>query len=429
MAKVPPPPVLRGSTYYLYRRVPARYRKIDARLHVDQSLHTDSFLDASAKAMEVWNQLLAAWEAKLAGSSGDAEARFAAAQELAQRRGFRYLPAATVATLPYDDLMSRLHNALGDVPGKLDVLEAEAILGGAAEPQITISRALELYWSMAKDKTLTKSQDQLRRWQNPRKKAIRNLIDVIGDKPLRDITGDDMLAFREWWMERLETEDLTANSANKDLVHLGEVLKLVNRMKRLGLVLPLSDLSFKQGEAKTRPPFSPDWIRDVLLRPGAFNGLNEEARAIFLVMVNTGARPSEIAALTAKTILLEMAVPHISIEPEGRQLKTERSKRKIPLVGCSLEAIRPFPNGFPRYLASSASLSATVNKYLRENDMMETPEHSMYSLRHAFEDRMLASGFDERIRRDLFGHRLNREKYGAGATLAHMHQLLQAIAF
>lgn len=428
MAKFPSP-ILRGSTYYLYRRVPARYTKIDARRHVDQSLHTDSLSDATAKAMEIWNQLIAAWEAKLAGNSGDAETRFAAAQELAQRRGFRYLPASTIATLPYDDLMKRLHKALGDKLGKVDVLEAEAILGGAAEPPITISRALELYWSMAKDKTLSKSQDQLRRWQNPRKKAICNLIGVIGDKSLRDITGDDMLSFRDWWMERLEVEGLTPNSANKDLIHLGAVLKEVNRKKRLGLVLPLSDLSFTQGEANKPPPFGSDWIRDVLLRKGALNGMNDEARAITMVMVNTGARPSEIAALSGNTIHLEATVPHISIEPEGRQLKTQRSKRKIPLTGCSLDAILPFPDGFQRYQTSSASLSATVNKYLRENNLMETPKHTMYSLRHAFEDRMLAGGFDDRIRRDLLGHRLTREVYGAGATLEHMHRLLQAIAF
>lgn len=379
--------------------------------------------------MEVWNQLVAAWEAKLAGNTGDAEARFAAAQDLAQRRGFRYLPAATIATLPYDDLMKRLQKALGDKPGKIDVMEAEALLGGAAEPPITISRALELYWPMSKDKTLSKSRDQLRRWQNPRKKAIRNLIEVIGDKPMRDITGDDMLAFREWWMDRLEEEGLTPGSANKDLIHLGEVLKEVNRKKRLGLVLPLSDLSFKQGERKRRPPFSSDWIKEVLLGARALDGMNDQARAITLVMVNTGARPSEIAALSKNTIHLEASVPHISIEPEGRQLKSKRSRRKIPLTGCSLEAIRPFLDGFPRYRASSASLSATVNKYLRENNLMQTPEHTMYSLRHAFEDRMLAGGFDERIRRDLFGHRLNREEYGDGATLDHMHRLLQAIAF
>lgn len=423
-----PTPVRRGSVFYLYRRVPARYRQIEQRQFIDQSLHTDSESEATAKAIEVWNQLVAAWEAKLAGNTGDAEARFEAARELADRRGFRYLPAAAVAALPYDELMKRVEKALDGEPGQVDVLEAEALLGGAAEPPITVSRALELYWSLAKDKTLTKSPDQLRRWQNPRKKAVRNFISVVADKPLRDITGDDMLAFREWWMDRLEEEDLTPNSANKDLVHLGEIFKTVNRMKRLDLVLPLSDLSLKQGEKKKRPAFSTEWIRDVLLQPDALASLNEEARAILLVMINTGARPSEIAALSETTIRLTCSVPHISIEAEGRQLKTQRSKRKIPLVGRSLEAIASFPNGFSRYRQSSATLSATVNKYMREHGLMETPDHTMYSLRHAFEDRMLAGGFDERIRRDLFGHRLNREEYGDGASLQHMHDLLQTIA-
>jgi hypothetical protein len=70
-------------------------------------------------------------------------------------------------------------------------------------------------------------------------KSVNNFIAVVGDKAIKDITGDDMLDFRNWWMERLEEEDLTPNSANKDLFHLGDVLKTVNRMKRLGLVLPL----------------------------------------------------------------------------------------------------------------------------------------------------------------------------------------------
>ncbi|QYZ68837.1 hypothetical protein JO391_13830 [Neotabrizicola shimadae] len=58
-------------------------------------------------------------------------------------------------------------------------------------------------------------------------KAIRNFIEVIGDKPIAEITRDDMLDFRQWWSERLETEELTPNSANKDLVHLGKVLRRV----------------------------------------------------------------------------------------------------------------------------------------------------------------------------------------------------------
>lgn len=48
-----------------------------------------------------------------------------------------------------------------------DFREAAALLGGASEPEIGISR----------------SADQLRRWRNPLSKAIKNLIAVIGDEP------------------------------------------------------------------------------------------------------------------------------------------------------------------------------------------------------------------------------------------------------
>lgn len=131
--------------------------------------------------------------------------------------------------------------------------------------------------------------------------------------------------------------------------------------------------------------------------------------------------------LTEAQIKLDAAVPHIKIEGVGRQLKTPHSERIIPLVGVSLEAFKQFPNGFPRY-ADNPGLSATVNKFLRENGLLEGDGHSMYSLRHSFEDRLLAAGVDERIRRDLMGHSLNRERYGSGASLTQMQEIIKKIA-
>lgn len=225
----------------------------------------------------------------------------------------------------------------------------------------------------------------------------------------------------------MEVKGLTPNSANKDLIHLSNIFKTVNKMKRLGLDLPLSDLSFKEGESRQRPPFSTDWIRNNLLANKALDGLNTDARCIVLGMINTGYRPSEGANLLPEQIRLEGEVPHISIEPIDRQLKSAYARRIIPLAGVSLDAFRQCPNGFPRY-RDNPSLSDTVNKFLRKNGLMETEQHSLYSLRHAFEDRMLAAGVDDRIRRDLFGHRLNRERYGKGATLKHLHKVVQSIA-
>ncbi|PQA89665.1 DUF6538 domain-containing protein [Hyphococcus luteus] len=419
--------IMREGTYYLKRRVPRRYEGVESRNTIWMSLHTDSESIARGKADRAWAHLTEAWEARLAGDSSEARERYSAALELARLRGFHYLDRNEIALLPIEQLMERVE-AIQNDGGNSDSIEATALLGVAEKPKITVEGALEDYWTLARERTLGKSEDQLRRWKNPRIKAVRNFVAVCGDKPIDEVTRDDMLDFRQHWLERIEANEVTANTANKDLTHLGDILKTVNNMRRLGIDLPLGELSFRQGEKRTRPPFSTDWIRTRLLAPAALDGMNDEARALFLGMVNTGYRPSEGAALTEATIRLDHNVPHIAIEPDGRQLKTQYSRRVIPLTGVSLEAFRAFPKGFPRY-RNSSSLSGTVNKFLRENGLLETPEHSFYSLRHAFEDRMIAEGIDDRVRRDLFGHRLDRERYGKGASLEHLQKLVSRLAF
>ncbi|WP_106353499.1 DUF6538 domain-containing protein [Yoonia maritima] len=376
---------LRGKKYQLYRRVPTRYQVVEPRTQINLSLHTDSKSIATDKANTIWAQLIEGWEARLAGDTSDADKRLEAAKELAAVRGFRYLDVGRVAALPLEEVLRRVE-AVPSHNGIPDRHEATATLGGAPGAKITVSGALEIYWKLTTDKVLGKSPDQLRRWKNPRIKAIKNFISVIGDVVINDISADNMLDFREWWMHRIQNDGLTANAANKDLVHLSGILKTVNTMKRLNLVLPLSDLSFKQSEAGKRPPFSKEWIKEKLLAPDAMSGLNREAHAIVLAMINTGARPSELAALTPECIKLEADVPHISIEAVGRHLKSRNAKRVIPLLGVSLDALREFPLGFPRYRGSSASLSATVNKFLRDNTLMETEKHTLYGLHHSFED-------------------------------------------
>ncbi|MCE8439825.1 DUF6538 domain-containing protein [Rhodovulum sulfidophilum] len=420
--------ILRGATWSLRKRVPARYGEVEPRKEIWLSLHTDSKAEAEAKAPAIWRAQVEAWEAHLAGASEDAEKRFQAALDLAGKRGFSWLPLKEVTHLPRNDLLKRIE-AIPAHDKHPNRQEAAAILGAVPVPEISVSRALELYWNFTRDRVAGKSPDQLRRWRNPRIKAAKNFITLIGDKPISAISGDDMLAFRGWWLDRIDDEGLSANSANKDLIHLGDILKTVNKKKRLGLVLPLSDLSLKEGKARPRLPFSSTWIRDRLLAPGALDGLNDQARAIFLLMINTGARPSELAALSAQTIHLDANTPFIEIMGEGRQLKSVNAERKIPLLGVSLEALRAFPGGFDRYRTNSASLSATVNKFLKQNDLKETGGHTMYGLRHAFEDRMLEARIDERIRRDLMGHALDRVRYGQGGSLADVADRLAPISF
>ena len=415
----------RGSSLYLKRHVPKRFARVEPRREVWVALHTDSETIAQEKAARVWTEMIEAWEAQLAGDSAAASRRFDAARAAADVRGYRFLSSGDVAKLPIAEFLDRLEQS-HDRQGRVVPHLADALIGGVAPPALNVSGALKEYWAIADDRTLGKSEDQVRRWKNPRKKAVKNFIDVVGDVELAKLTPDHMLDFRAWWLERIRA-GVTPNSANKDIIHLSDILRTVNRMKRLGLSLPLEGMTFKQGVKNQRKAFSEKWIREQLLRPGAMAGLNTEARCIVLGMVNTGYRPSEGAALLPQHIILDVEYPHIKIEAVGRVLKSQYAERTIPLAGISLEALRECRDGFPRY-RDNAGLSDTVNKFLRENKLLESEEHTLYGLRHSFEDRLLDRDTDDRIRRDLMGHALDRQRYGEGASLEKLSGIVQAIA-
>jgi integrase len=103
---------------------------------------------------------------------------------------------------------------------------------------------------------------------------------------------------------------------------------------------PFNRLSFAEKFKKSRPPFPLDWVKTKILRPGALAAMNDEARAIVLTLIETGARPSEICNLTEPFIKLDTHVPHILIEPrldpdDPREIKTATSVRTVPLRHCS----------------------------------------------------------------------------------------------
>ena len=77
------------------------------------------------------------------------------------------------------------------------------------------------------------------------------------------------------------------------------------------------------------------------------------------------------------------------------------------------------PQGFTDYRDRSDSLSGTLSKYLHENNLMPSDQHTVYSLRHSFQDRLLAANAPDRVQADLMGYKFQRPAYVEGATLAH----------
>jgi integrase len=87
------------------------------------------------------------------------------------------------------------------------------------------------------------------------------------------------------------------------------------------------------------------------------------------------------------------------------------------------------PHGFPRYRDKYSSLSATLNKFLTEDKLRPTREHTVYSLRHSFKDRLVAAEAEDSLVDSLMGHRTYKPKYGSGPSLELKLKFLSLIAF
>lgn len=418
----------RGRWWYYFKRVPRRFEALESRASpIRISLKTDSETEARRRAAVVEARLFAQWEALEAGVSGDDADRFAAAVRVAASRGFPYKTAAELAAGPIDDLVRRLE-ALVSGATLAPPVEADALLGDVARPVFRLSDVVAAFEQDQAAELRAKSPDQVQRWRNPKAKAVANFVAVVGDKPLPDLTRDDARRFRDWWRERLAEKDQRGNTANKDINALSRMIGRLSELHELGVPDIFARLRFKEKDTGTRPPFSTKWIRDRLLAPGALDGLNGEARDALLVMVETGLRPGEIVNLLPGAIRLGDKVPHVVVEPDGREVKSAAAARAVPLVGVALDAARRNPDGFPRYRDKGASWSAAVNAFLRENALLESPDHVAYSLRHSFQDRLIAAEVPERVQAELMGHEIDRPRYGAGATLDHKRRWLLKVA-
>jgi integrase len=227
------------------------------------------------------------------------------------------------------------------------------------------------------------------------------------------------------------SKPLSGNSANRDVGNMRRLFQAYyQRIGEEGRDNPFRNLSFRDPKALKQdvPPFPAHWIRDRLLAPGAFDGLNREAALLFLALIETGCRPSELCNITADQIHLDGAVPFIEIRFRAdRAIKTDSSVRQIPLVGVSLAAFMKAPDGFPRYRDKETNFSAIGMRHLRRAGLLPSEHHRIYSLRHAFETRMKEAGLDYELRCLLMGHALSRPDYGDGGSLSWRQSQLKKI--
>ena len=165
--------------------------------------------------------------------------------------------------------------------------------------------------------------------------------------------------------------------------------------------------------------------------------LGDERRLVIALISDTGMRLSEALGLVWSDVELDDEYPHINlVEHPWRQLKTSGSKRLVPLVGASLEAIKIMHRQgvssqflFPSYTnetkSNGNSASAALNKWIKQY----TEQGVIHSFRHSFRDRLREAEVDLELTDQLGGWASASigQSYGSGHTLKQKYDAMQRI--
>ncbi|HEV7344129.1 MAG TPA: DUF6538 domain-containing protein [Devosia sp.] len=421
-----------SEIYFYVRRVPRHMADLDGRKVIRESLGTRSENEAATLSAQIDKDVEAYWAALLAGHNPtDSRARYEAAIALARSLGFVYRSAADIVKMGPAETMKRL-KFLEDKVAKPKIVEA--VMGTAPGSVLTLHTLVSTYLEKNKVDLIGKSPAQYRKHKEQREGSVAVAVRVIGDKQLADITNYDTMMYRQHWADRVAAGEVTRESANRSMSDVKGMLTVIDDAYKTEFGKPWEGLRIrgkkKVRDKRRRHPYPLDFVQNRLLAPGALDGMNEDARYSTYGMVETGMGPSEICNLRPEDIVLDHPIPHVRVaERDDREQKTVYRIREVPLVGVSLWAFQQRPQGFIRYRDRGTALSAVINKYLKENGLKPSPQHSVYSLRHTFQDRLVAAGAVDRLQVDLMGHELGRQEYGAGATLEQKRAILQSIKF
>ena len=423
----------RNGTWHFVRRVPAEFSAVDRRGIVRHSTRVKIADDRTGRraariALTLNEELERFWRSLASGQASADSNSYDDARRRARVLGFDFVENSQLIMQPIEKLMERLEVLMmGGIANDAGV--RMGVLGTAKKPSFRLSQLFEEYEASTKDEVKDLSPDQLRIWRNGRIRAVEQFVRVIGDKPITEITDNDGMDYVDWWRERVVNDELAAKSANKDIGQISRMLKEMSIRRRLGLPDIFKGLRLKGETEKSRLPYEPTFIQSRFLMGDALATLNDDARFVLYVMIETGLRPSEIVNLQDDTIILGAKIPHVLIKADGRRLKTGDAEREVPLVGVALEALKLRPKGFPVYRDRSSALSATINKYLNENGLRPTKDYTLYSLRHSFKDRLVAVEAPDSLIDNLMGHKTYKPKYGKGPSLELKLKFLDMIAF
>jgi integrase len=275
----------------------------------------------------------------------------------------------------------------------------------------------------------------LKRFQAPVQQAYSKAVSVFGNLPLGSIGRTEANNLRD----HMITEGAKKNTIKRRLGTLRTVFQHAIDEHALSLANPFDRIQLrkKNDDADKRESFTHEELVDIAR---ACRELNDDRRHIIAMLLETGARLSEILGLRVQDLHLDAEIPYFDIvsdEKAGRTVKTQFSERRVPLVGLALwaakEAKSSIKSGwlFPRYAENGNikgnAASAALNKWLKTRRTGNKPIHSF---RHTMKTRLLAVGIPEDVLLTLggWGSRTTARTYGEPHPVSVTVQWLQKVA-
>lgn len=425
---------IRGDGNYVYRRpIPPGYRILaGGRREFKESLRTRKHTDAIARYGETNAKYEVIFD-QLRNGIALKDQKAPTVEELKAKvssYGLAYRSRDAHKTRPsLRDIAARIGKwtELGQPVG----MEMDAIFGSLPD-ETTIKQALAFYEEQNRDGLIGLTSREVSKKLTPVRGAIdRFVVFAKQDIALKDINRAMANEYRSHLIEQVVAGSIESSTANKLLMHVRKVITFYIDNMGADYSNPFVGIRLKEEKA-ARPAFTTAFVKEKWISGEPFASLNEEARGALFAMIDTGCGPKEICGLAPEDIKIDDTVPHIVVrQNEHRNLKTTHRGRTIPLVGQSLMAFQKHPAGFPAYRRPTGAdaLSGVIMKYLRTNKLLETDDHSVYSLRHLFKDRIRKHGFPEELQNFLMGHKQPGigAHYGFGYELANVQSFMKKL--
>lgn len=260
--------------------------------------------------------------------------------------------------------------------------------------------------------------------------AVKSFVELLGfDPKLEDI--DRKMVQR--WMQLRADQSVSASTIQRNLNQLNAVAAYLEREHgAVGL-----SAHFKRQQMPSNAIAPLDRLRPTINQVSQIvSALNAQPAIKLLVLL--GLRVGELVGIERADVHLDEPIPFVKIQPKnGKTLKTETSKRDLPLVGGALAAMQQLLDSetdglglLPKFYEpknGANNFSNFAKTHLQKVDHRFTA----HCFRHGLKDLLREAEVDKELSEALLGHAPQNVggRYGSGFSLNKKREALKRAYF